>query len=548
MTNLSRSSCISLVGVLMLSLSGSAQFRETVEVRLHNIDVIVETRAGEPVTNLTKEDFIVKQDGVVQTITNFSTSSQVTRQSPEARTVGTAAVREARRFVFFLDEAGLNDLARNDLMHQASSLISQMNGDDEVMIVAAAATKQIPLFFTSDKKRAMATMDAVTGQMMRLYDQERFGNQTKATTAMTMEVGEDTQTDFVYRRGECSGINCSEQRLKMLRQVLESLAQVPGRKIMFLLTNRITSVPDWTMQKSRDPGAGPTAAMAALRREAILDHGKNLQPVVEEVARIAADSNVTVYGIEPYEAGEVALSGVSAERSGQIAPQAAATRGLPGAFDVLMDLAKLTGGRAFSGGSKDFGRMFQQASRDLDVSYSLAIPDKAGRKPGHNIEVSIKDRPELIVRARRHVTSRPEEVEFQQRAVGALLTASPENPLGISMKLSPLVRQGNFIDVPITVNVPLNKLTITRQGDSYRGSFGVYVAVAAGDKVDFRNAHQKNTQEIVIPAADWEAVKDQAFQYGSTVRVKPGRYRVSVGVTDALSGESGFNTFDVVAR
>ena len=545
MTNPSRTTCIAAVGALLLSLSGSAQFRETVEVRLHNLDVIVETRAGEPVTNLTRGDFVVKQDGVLQPITHFAVNSTVIEKSAAAPSIGTATAREARRFVFFLDEAGLNDLARNDLMHQASTLIKQMNADDEVMIVAAAATKQIPLFFTSDKKRALATMDSVVGQMMRLYNQERVGDQSKPAMPLAEETGEDTQTEFVFRRGECSGINCSEQRLKMLRQVLESLAQVPGRKIMFLLTNRITSVPDWTLQQSPSRGGG---AMATLRREAILDHGKNLQPIVDEVARVAADSNVTVYGIEPYEAGEVALAGVSAERSGQIAPQAAAKRGLPGAFDVLMDLAKLTGGRAYSGGSVDFGKMFQQATRDLDVSYSLAIPDKPGRKPGHNIEVSIKNRPELIVRARRHVVSQPEEVEFQQRAVGALLTAKPENPLGISMKLAPLVRQGNFIDVPITVNVPLNKLTITRQGDSYRGSFGVYVAVAAGDKVDFRNAHQKNTQEIVIPAADWEAVKDQAFQYGSTVRVKPGRYRVSIGVTDAMSGEAGFHTFDVVAR
>ena len=545
MTTPSRITSLALAGAVLLSLSSSAQFRETVDVRLHNIDVIVETRAGEPVTNLTKDDFIVKQDGAVQPITNFAVNSKVTQKAGDMPNIGTASAREARRFVFFLDEAGLNDLARNDLMSQATSLVTQMSADDEVMIVAAAATKQIPLFFTSDKKRVLATMDAVTGQMMRLYDQERVGDQTKPVLPLFIEGGEDTQTDFVFRRGECSGINCSEQRLKMLRQVLESLAQVPGRKIMFLLTNRITSVPDWTMQRSQERGGG---AMAALRRESILDHGKNLQPVVDEVARIAADSNVTIYGIEPFEAGEVALANVSAERSGQIAPQAAATRGLPGAFDVLMDLARLTGGRAFSGGSKDFGKMFQQASRDLEVSYSLAIADKPSRKAGHNIEVSVKGRPELVVRARRHVTSRPEDVEFQQRAVGALLTAKPENPLGISMRLSPLVRQGNFIDVPITVNVPLNKLTITRQGDSYRGSFGVYVAVAAGDKVDFRNAHQKNTQDIVIPAADWEAVRNQAFQYGSTVRVKPGRYRVSIGVTDAMSGESGFHTFDVIAR
>jgi hypothetical protein len=32
------------------------------------------------------------------------------------------------------------------------------------------------------------------------------------------------------------------------------------------------------------------------------------------------------------------------------------------------------------------------------------------------------------------------------------------------------------------------------------------------------------------------------------VRLKPGRYRVSIGVTDAVSGEAGFHTFDVLAK
>lgn len=543
MTTASRLASLGVVALLLLAQSSSAQFRENIEVRLHNVDVVVETRSGEPVNGLKKEDFLVRQDGAVQTITHFAVNAA--SAAPQGVNVGEVAVREARRFVFFLDEAGLNDLARNDLMNQATNLVNQMEPIDEVMIVAAAATKQIPLFFTSDKKRALSTIDRVIGQMMRLYNQERVGDQTKPNIAMMADIGEDTQTEFVFRRGDCSGINCSEQRLKMLRTVLDGLARVPGRKIMFVLTNRITSVPDWNLKTSPNPGAG---AMAQLRREAILDHGKNLQPVVDEVARVAAGSNVTVYGIEPYEAGEVAMGGVSAERSGQIAAQAAATRGLPGAFDVLADLARITGGRAYSGGSKDFGKMFQQVSSDLNASYSLAFADKPGRKQGHSVEVTIKDRPELVVRARRHVVSQPENVEFQQRAVGALLTSTPENPLGISMTLAPLVKQGNLVDIPITVSVPLNKLTITRQGDAYRGSFDVYVAVASGDKVDFRNAHQKNTQMISIPAADWDAAKNQTFQYGSTVRLKPGRYRVSIGITDVASGEAGFHTFDVVAR
>jgi hypothetical protein len=44
---------------------------ETVDVRVINVDVVVTDRKGNPITGLTKDDFIVLENGRPQNITNF---------------------------------------------------------------------------------------------------------------------------------------------------------------------------------------------------------------------------------------------------------------------------------------------------------------------------------------------------------------------------------------------------------------------------------------------------------------------------------------------
>jgi hypothetical protein len=74
------------------------------------------------------------------------------------------------------------------------------------------------------------------------------------------------------------------------------------------------------------------------------------------------------------------------------------------------------------------------------------------------------------------------------------------------------------------------------------------VAIVEGDKLEFGNAHQKKVQEIVLSPSQWEGSRNGYFNYQNRIRVRPGRYRLSIGVTDSASGEAGFQTFDIVAQ
>ena len=60
-----------LVLAFAASLAAQEKLVETIEVKVVNVDVVVTDRAGNPVTGLTKNDFVLFENGKPQEITNF---------------------------------------------------------------------------------------------------------------------------------------------------------------------------------------------------------------------------------------------------------------------------------------------------------------------------------------------------------------------------------------------------------------------------------------------------------------------------------------------
>ena len=64
---------------------------ERIEVNVVNVDVTVLDRSGKPVSDLTKDDFEIREDGVLQQITNFSVVQRETI-APRSRSRNGGAV------------------------------------------------------------------------------------------------------------------------------------------------------------------------------------------------------------------------------------------------------------------------------------------------------------------------------------------------------------------------------------------------------------------------------------------------------------------------
>ncbi|MGZ7078784.1 MAG: hypothetical protein ACXVJT_05145, partial [Thermoanaerobaculia bacterium] len=121
-----------ILAVLALLILPSAigQFSERIDVRVHELEVVVETRDGNPVADLQKDDFIVLQDGTPQEITNFSVVNESTATTSATGTTTTpgaarsaALPRKPRKFVFYLDEFAMHDATRKELLQQCAELV-----------------------------------------------------------------------------------------------------------------------------------------------------------------------------------------------------------------------------------------------------------------------------------------------------------------------------------------------------------------------------------------------------------------------------------------
>jgi len=294
------------------------------------------------------------------------------------------------------------------------------------------------------------------------------------------------------------------------------------------------------------PQAAGASAISNSMRQGVLGDFKTLQPLVDEVGRDAAAANVAIYGMEPFERGVSTLPGMTSEQAMRQKELRIDREGETGTFDTLETLAAQTGGKAFRS-SNEFPQMFDQIKQDVSTYYSLAYRDTPGkRNEFHNIQVKIKNRPELVVRARRVVSSDTQETESADEVTAALLTDAPPNVLGIDVAVLPLVHEAGTTDVPLRVTIPFEKLTFLKDEENQRAAFQVRIA-AVGDRGEFRAAGEQR-QEVVVPVSKWESSKRDFYTYDIHLHLPSGHYRIAVRVADALTNERGFKTVTVTTQ
>lgn len=152
--------------LVLTSLTLSAQqpsLSERVDVNAVLLDVIVTDRSGHQILGLTQDDFIVKENGVRQTIdsVDYFTSRRLVDSREEKLPFDIERVKEERYMIFFFDKpegaALFDQLAR--ARNAVERFVDQdMGGGDMVAIVGHDVRLKIYSDFTSNKdqlKRAL---------------------------------------------------------------------------------------------------------------------------------------------------------------------------------------------------------------------------------------------------------------------------------------------------------------------------------------------------------------------------------------------------------
>ncbi len=340
-----------LFAVLALVLPVTAQqqpaLREQLDVNVVLLDAIVTDAKGNQILGLTKDDFVVKENGVEQTIDSidYFTNRQLLTQREESAPFKVEQVREERYFIFFFDkptDPGVLSDQLNLARNAARKFVrEELKEGDRVAIAGHDVRLKVYSDFTSDRQQLERALNDAT----------RFGRGLTKPAANAVEAS-------ILRNVDA---NVMMNRTGTVYQALDVLADavrpIRARKNLVMFSPGV-------IEMNEDVRGGM-----------IFNRSRHLDPALESLNA----ANVTVYPMQLQR--EVSLDPVFHQR--------------------LEEFANSTGGQYFR-----FNTNFQtplDRVDDVNAGYYLLSYRTTANERGQGfrrVEVSVKGQPQLRVTSR----------------------------------------------------------------------------------------------------------------------------------------------------
>lgn len=532
---------------------------DSVEVKVINVDVVVTDRKGNPVTGLTKDDFEILENGVPKTISNFYEVQPRATTNPATATATTPSTTSApaqtaahaepipdnmkRRIIFFIDNLSLAPFNRNRVFKDMKAFVTNvMRPGDEAMIATFNRSLKVRVPFTRDAAQLIQTFDVIAGE-------SALGANNRSDQRDTESHIKDAQS---YDEALAAARSYSQSIEHDLRQSAESiiglmqtLAGVDGKKVLVLASEGFPIQPGREMfqyleelQRERSGwGAGSTFLEGM--------HFDNSE-LIRSIGRAANANDITMYAIHAggLAAGNESGSAENAAPTSFAVSQAALTN----STESLRLLADMTGGIA-SVQTNNFTAAFNRIRRDLDAYYSLgyrAGTERVDRQ--RTLEVRTKNRA-YTARARQTFVEKSPVAEMNDRVIANLLYRTKANDLKIAMRISTprATEDADLFTVPVEIRIPMESLTLLPQGEAeYAGGFSVYVAVA--DKDGDMSDVQRKSHQVHVKSEEMKSIAGKYYTYTLDLMMARGLNKVSIGVIDDISNETGFARDQILAQ
>ena len=541
---------IAVIACLSAAPAGAfaqGSFTEVMEVRVTNVDVVVTGKDGKPVPGLKLEDFELYEDGVKKEITNFAEvreSAPSATLTPSATAETPAAPSEPqdirrRNVVVFIDNAALHPFRRKVILeHLQTFLKNNMRTGDEIAIITWANSLKAELEPTSD----LSVLDSV---MKKLQSQGSFTNEKASDLRSFQEQIRALQLLWANRGGKAPfteaigvarmyGVKVNHRargRVEALKAVAASMRGAPGRKVLVFLTQDFSSNPAddafaW-LDSIRDEFDGVGVAMNDAR-------DLELRDMVKEIAEAANSAGVTLYPIDGAgkDGGMKMTDASDNTRLGTSAIVVSQTAQL-----TMNSIAAETGGMALTG-STNWQLAFDTIANDLNTYYSLGYSSSGDKKDRlKKIEVRLKGKQKYAVRARHGVIEPSASSEMNDAVAAYLFREIGGNDLAIRASAGASTPgEGESTMVPLTITIPMEKLTLLPDGADLTGSFSVFAAFLRKDGAVSKVARQ--LQNFRIPAESLKRRKEITVKID--VKTDGRTDGISVGVMDDASRATGF--------
>jgi VWFA-related protein len=546
---------------------------ETIEVQLTNLDVTVRDAQGNHVPGLTKEDFVILEDGRARPITNLTeyrraTPVQTTQPMP-------------RRILVAIDNRTIALSARRKTIAAVRAAIDEMlaSSEDRLMIVTISGTPKARTEWTADRAAIASALDLIeqdaaatgieaaeidnmfaemihvasgAGPTSSTLNRRRQRTQTGGSAANNRVANSDEDERFLpgvdfnlilsrTRSYAASVATETEQTLYSLASSLNHFGSVSdGRRIVVLAGGSLPVLPGADMYQKLESAireierhqnnTQPIGPMRRLNSAMMEKASFDLAQQIDEVATSARLKGIAFYAVNPEVNDRPSKDVSSRYASGAATDFTAGTA----STDGFTRLALATGGESHVGRNAQLA--IRKVQDDLDSYYSVGYRSQTFVGPQTKIAVKVKSGH----RARAVISAARVQPEWQiaDRVVNNH-AASDTNDLGIVLipgRLPPAPDGARRVKVDVMI--PFDGLRLVREGREYNCSFTVFVSV--GDASGGANP-QRETRNLKFDEQMVERLRGKNLAYGLDLTIGPGRDRVSVGILDLVGGATGYS-------
>jgi VWFA-related protein len=509
-----------------------------INVNLVQVDAVVTDAKGQPISNLTADDFEILQDGKRQKITNFSfiKTGQGAVAPPKVAAVRNAPPpppaklkpEDVRRTVaLVVDDLGLSFESIARIRSSLKKFVDQeMQPGDLVAIIRTGAGMGALQQFTGDKRMLYAAIDRVKYNALG-----RVGISSFAPLGAGPDMGSEEANAANARFNEERNSIFTVGTLGAIRYVVNGLRELPGRKEVILFSENIKL---WG-----------TEGMD----QRVLDNIRHLTDAANR-------ASVVIYSIDPRGLQYFGLT--AADNAGRMNPRQIAEVSMQRSQEVfnsqdgLVFLAEETGG-LFLHDNNDIDGQLRSVIRDSEGYYLIGYhPDastfdqKNGQPKFHRVTVRVT-RAGLQARSRKSFFGTSDRevmpVAHTRQAEIAHALASPFGASGIHVRLTPLftnsAKTGSYLSTMLFIDGKDLTFTDGADADGWHKAVIDVVAITFGDN---GQPIDNSDKTFTIRAKDetyQSAVRDGLLYAVSHPVQKPGAYQMRVVVRDATSGQVG---------
>ncbi len=499
-----------------------------VEVHVVNVDATVTDAHGNPILDLTQDDFEIFEDGVPQKVTNFS----IIRTAGTPLPAVTAEIRGAstqRRILLIIDNNYLGIVERN----QALDVVEKYLNDSfsgEWAVAAVGRSLEMLQSFTSDKvlihsalgkARTMPSSEAQQ-QIDRSILSERFIRKED----FTVPVDYRERVAFSAREQTFRNLLTIQNTARAVVDTARAYAAEDGKKFIVLVTGGIEANTAFTAYEKKND-----LEMKELRDQ--------IARITDAMVREANGANFTVHVINGRSRGMAAPQHDVSNHSSGITAGSLLRNFANDPIDVAdvdsipFSIALGTGGMYLP--SSDVRGSLQKIDTLTSNFYSLGYsPAHDGDRQYHRIKVLVK-RPGVRVANRAGYFDETPEDRLEEMLKVRMTFDRGFGSLPVKVELGQASQTDRDLVLPVITELPLARITVVPHDQSFVGRVHVYCSVFDNNGRNVGFHHQ--TQEVTIAPQQLSGTGD--FRYTMRVHLQKGAFTIVITLRDELSNEIG---------